>query len=103
MTSPVTSVTMRRMARPIPLLLAVGMVVGARGDDKKPYAGPGCAAAVDDYFQNEVWAKVGAPSCLTCHKVGGDAEDSKFILQRSEEHTSELQSPDHLVCRLLLE
>src|SRR5258708_14795176 len=31
-----------------------------------------------------------------------------FLLQcefsdRSEEHTSELQSPDHLVCRLLLE
>src|SRR5258708_10986491 len=29
-------------------------------------------------------------------RVGGDR-------QRSEEHTSELQSPDHLVCRLLLE
>src|SRR5258708_30200717 len=28
----------------------------------------------------------------------GDAEKD-----RSEEHTSELQSPDHLVCRLLLE
>src|SRR5258708_38949676 len=28
----------------------------------------------------------------------------RFRLQlRSEEHTSELQSPDHLVCRLLLE
>src|SRR5258708_17227439 len=28
----------------------------------------------------------------------------KFYRQnRSEEHTSELQSPDHLVCRLLLE
>src|SRR5258708_29816059 len=26
-----------------------------------------------------------------------------FIALRSEEHTSELQSPDHLVCRLLLE
>src|SRR5258708_29530283 len=26
-----------------------------------------------------------------------------FIAVRSEEHTSELQSPDHLVCRLLLE
>src|SRR5258708_27565531 len=26
-----------------------------------------------------------------------------FIILRSEEHTSELQSPDHLVCRLLLE
>src|SRR5258708_9722045 len=25
------------------------------------------------------------------------------IAKRSEEHTSELQSPDHLVCRLLLE
>src|SRR5207244_13430017 len=25
------------------------------------------------------------------------------VLTRSEEHTSELQSPDHLVCRLLLE
>src|SRR5258708_24059699 len=26
-----------------------------------------------------------------------------FDADRSEEHTSELQSPDHLVCRLLLE
>src|SRR5258708_31810688 len=26
-----------------------------------------------------------------------------FAFARSEEHTSELQSPDHLVCRLLLE
>src|SRR5258708_17614195 len=25
------------------------------------------------------------------------------VINRSEEHTSELQSPDHLVCRLLLE
>src|SRR5258708_19185028 len=25
------------------------------------------------------------------------------VVGRSEEHTSELQSPDHLVCRLLLE
>src|SRR5258708_25490399 len=27
----------------------------------------------------------------------------QFLPGRSEEHTSELQSPDHLVCRLLLE
>ena len=26
-----------------------------------------------------------------------------MYIVRSEEHTSELQSPDHLVCRLLLE
>src|SRR5258708_21073848 len=29
--------------------------------------------------------------------------DLKNAVHRSEEHTSELQSPDHLVCRLLLE
>src|SRR5258708_24040084 len=28
---------------------------------------------------------------------------SSMRMTRSEEHTSELQSPDHLVCRLLLE
>src|SRR5258708_18781703 len=28
---------------------------------------------------------------------------SRSLPHRSEEHTSELQSPDHLVCRLLLE
>src|SRR5258708_29568097 len=42
--------------------------------------------------------------------IGDDAltDDDPFARlqldsQRSEEHTSELQSPDHLVCRLLLE
>src|SRR5207244_12561382 len=29
--------------------------------------------------------------------------DARGQVERSEEHTSELQSPDHLVCRLLLE
>src|SRR5258708_24869953 len=28
---------------------------------------------------------------------------ARRLIRRSEEHTSELQSPDHLVCRLLLE
>src|SRR5258708_31012955 len=31
------------------------------------------------------------------------AATNRMLLVRSEEHTSELQSPDHLVCRLLLE
>src|SRR5947208_10995847 len=31
------------------------------------------------------------------------ANGSTNLSPRSEEHTSELQSPDHLVCRLLLE
>src|SRR5258708_9481294 len=33
------------------------------------------------------------------HPLGGQRTQDP----RSEEHTSELQSPDHLVCRLLLE
>src|SRR5258708_30047593 len=33
----------------------------------------------------------------------GDQANEFLAAQRSEEHTSELQSPDHLVCRLLLE
>src|SRR5438552_9422055 len=35
--------------------------------------------------------------------VGHIVVHGENILERSEEHTSELQSPDHLVCRLLLE
>src|SRR5260363_111006 len=33
----------------------------------------------------------------------GTARNQQDGVKRSEEHTSELQSPDHLVCRLLLE
>src|SRR5258708_27008381 len=36
-------------------------------------------------------------------RLADEAERERVLLNRSEEHTSELQSPDHLVCRLLLE
>src|SRR5258708_21094244 len=47
------------------------------------------------YFDkdNNMW--IGAAPSGMVQKIG--------IPPRSEEHTSELQSPDHLVCRLLLE
>src|SRR5215208_977459 len=35
--------------------------------------------------------------------LDGPAEEARRRLKRSEEHTSELQSRGHLVCRLLLE
>src|SRR5258708_10352874 len=49
-----------------------------------------------------------------CHRLRGFTQRNYLTIQsncnvtykkrnRSEEHTSELQSPDHLVCRLLLE
>lgn len=64
--------------RPFVVLLALG--AGVRAGDK-PYTGAACASPVDDVFKDEVWAKVGSQVCLTCHKTGGDAEDSKFVLQ----------------------
>src|SRR5258708_15855353 len=50
-----------------------------------------------------------APSCCrmpTCSRSWATSSASACPIActtRSEEHTSELQSPDHLVCRLLLE
>src|SRR5256885_11296981 len=55
------------------------------------------------------------PTAMECSFVFGNVfreffrecfpkmEDQSAILSRSEEHTSELQSPCNLVCRLLLE
>src|SRR5215216_6834408 len=40
---------------------------------------------------------------MTNGTLGVIAAFAKGLPVRSEEHTSELQSPDHLVCRLLLE
>src|SRR5947208_11334055 len=37
------------------------------------------------------------------HRLGTLGAVDRAADDRSEEHTSELQSPDHLVCRLLLE
>src|SRR5258708_31526759 len=44
------------------------------------------------------WMSIGLP-----HTALLAQNDEKQAKMRSEEHTSELQSPDHLVCRLLLE
>src|SRR5207244_5437577 len=42
------------------------------------------------------------PELLERERASGAGAPSRRMV-RSEEHTSELQSPDHLVCRLLLE
>src|SRR2546426_3965548 len=44
----------------------------------------------------------GLPRHVSQH-VGGMIISSRPLVERSEEHTSELQSPCNLVCRLLLE
>src|SRR5207244_4628317 len=52
---------------------------------------------------NEAFAKRYFPGQNPVGRHFGDkGEKSILKYERSEEHTSELQSPDHLVCRLLL-
>src|SRR2546422_8387170 len=55
------------------------------------------------------WASVDGPLLLQYHDdewgvpVHSDRKHFEVLVLRSEEHTSELQSRLHLVCRLLLE
>src|SRR5207244_7062291 len=61
------------------LVAGVASFAAVRGDNaSRPVMA--CAAAGESDFEAEVWAKVGVVKCLTCHRKGGDAEDSKFVL-----------------------
>lgn len=66
------------------LVLALTLVISSpaavRCEEEPSRPLVGCAGAVDDPFEHEVWAKVGLPKCLTCHRTGGEAEDSGFLL-----------------------
>src|SRR5258708_8049295 len=58
------------------------------------------------HFSREAWASPALP-CMpelpgTPSIPAVPAYMAALVMTRSEEHTSELQSPDHLVCRLLL-
>src|SRR5437762_3029092 len=57
--------------------------------------GPTLARSWALYVQTHSWVW---PTCETLHFIG-----LSMLFARSEEHTSELQSPMYLVCRLLLE
>src|SRR5258708_5363712 len=67
--------------------------------------------ATHSYFGNDAWAPF-APGLKTLDDafeirsrilLAFERAERETDTARSEEHTSELQSPDHLVCRLLLE
>src|SRR5207244_8571926 len=76
---------------------------------------PEVAAGSSNKYQNwevvdpEKWVPQGY-ACLRIDSRGAGRSPGRIehfapreTQDRSEEHTSELQSPDHLVCRLLLE
>src|SRR5207244_12377391 len=61
---------------------------GTAGSSRKVLPACSCAASRDS---------------TSLSRSGSEAQAFARKAGRSEEHTSELQSPDHLVCRLLLE
>jgi hypothetical protein len=65
-----TRAAMLSSRRPLALALVTTAVLAV----------PASGRAADDYLRDEVWAKVGVRKCLTCHKPGGDAEESRFVL-----------------------
>src|SRR5258708_24257861 len=83
-----------------PLAQADTIKVGIANDISGPFAALGAEAR--DGFNlaiKQLGSKLGGqPAEFLQTDMGGNPDQA-----RSEEHTSELQSPDHLVCRLLLE
>jgi hypothetical protein len=55
--------------------------------DVAPSPVVGCAAAAENEFVDQVWAKVAAVHCLICHHKGGEAEESKFLLVDPRKHS----------------
>src|SRR3712207_7495172 len=57
------------------------------------------ADVIQQHLRAVIRAQTHGHRCARCHQLIGE----HFDLTRSEEHTSELQSRQYLVCRLLLE
>src|SRR5207244_12759650 len=75
----------------------VALVVAVRADQFELRLG---ASDVDDHLCPPVVGVGVASGVLDARVDGGVHEIREEVEDRSEEHTSELQSPDHLVCRL---
>src|SRR5256885_13081085 len=54
-------------------------------------------------FRSPNQTSLSPPSSTACTSARGASSPAWASMSRSEEHTSELQSPCNLVCRLLLE
>ncbi len=110
-----TTITKRRSFNPgavVILLIAVGLAlsVSAWAEGRAEFAsiltdagkksadnhatGASGAAAGAGFFAEDVWVRVGAASCLKCHKTGGDAEDSDFLLRDPQRSLGAAQAED---------
>src|SRR5262245_65072544 len=92
----------------VPQVASVGITEQAAKEKKLdirvgrfPFIGNGKAIALgEDQGLVKVIFDKKTGQLLGAHMVGAEVTE---LIQRSEEHTSELQSLRHLVCRLLLE
>src|SRR5205814_10253854 len=64
----------------------------------RPWRSGGCLSCMRLLFIGGT-GNISAPCAEFAHRLGHEV----WLVNRSEEHTSELQSLRHLVCRLLLE
>src|SRR5258708_27560839 len=62
-----------------------------------------CHICIETWLCSDIYTKVKYVFWNTWNRMTAVVLVDHRIICRSEEHTSELQSPDHLVCRLLLE
>src|SRR5258708_23074540 len=93
-------------------LLVVGVLwtyAGARGYEEKRVNAVAGACRVDMTIiqKRDAPAQANPGAVVLFHGLAANKYIMRYLArdfaERSEEHTSELQSPDHLVCRLLLE
>src|SRR5947208_9098377 len=73
----------------------------ARGDDRRQVIG--ADQGYRDLLRHQRTAVVLDRDDIDLDNSGALVTQEVTVTLRSEEHMSELQSPDHLVCRLLLE
>src|SRR5207253_10268506 len=74
-------------------IIRIGCVVDSSAPSKLDFAAGSAARGVMPFVMNDQSLRVPLPNLIFI----------SYNLRRSEEHTSELQSRGHLVCRLLLE
>src|SRR5262245_61630181 len=91
-------VTPERLRHPVEVTVNVDEVPAVTAVGETPISGA--------FGTGATWNGTGAPRIVTMRcppRAQPASANDKFRLDRSEEHTSELQSLRHLVCRLLLE
>ena len=65
----------------VPALLVLLSNAQAIYADDLPCPATQVKPRIERYFEDEVWPKVLEATCLQCHRSGGDAEKSRFILR----------------------